>query len=146
MKLGFNILDKNHKVAVNDDSLTFACLMPIVIQSTEIQKVRMGIGLQIHKGCVLSISTHSALIDRAAEVFPALISLDHTHGGELFIPVRNNGRNPLNLLPGQPVANGHLSKIQKIETHEFELDTKPEKSKSKTKPQKKNPNIQFEVR
>ncbi len=131
-----------------ENILTLACALPIVIQSGEIQKVKTGIAFRIDKGYVLNISTHSGLSDRAGEIFPALITLDHIdHGveGELMLPVRNNGRNPLNIMPGQIIARGYVSKVQKIEPYEFEGDVGPEPSKSKTKPQKKNPNFKFEV-
>jgi dUTPase len=146
MKLGLNTLDGNSKTTVDDNILTFFCERPIVVQPVEIQKVKVAAALQIVKGAVLNISTSKELAERAAEIFPAMIVLDHTFEGELLIPVRNNGRNPLHLMGGQVIARGYLIKVQKIEPHRFELLSEADRIKAKTKPQKKNPNFQFEVK
>jgi len=147
MKLKWSSLSKEgaHGVAVQDSILTFSCTEPAIIQSTEIQKVKVGMSFQIEKGYVLNISTCPRLYEQAGEVFPALIVLDHTHTGELMIPVRNNGRNPLNLMQGVVIAQAYVSKVEALEMEEFQADT-PSTKMPRTKPQKKNTGPSFEIR
>lgn len=147
MKLSFANLNKDglSGATVDGNALIFSCVKPLIIQPAEIQKVQVGVELRIPEGFVLNISTHPKLIDKAGEVFPALITLDHTHPGEVLIPVRNNGRNQLSLTPGMVLARGYLTRIE-----ELELDTVAPRSKSldelpRTQPQKKNP-FSFEVK
>lgn len=145
MKLKWSSKEEAHGVAVQDNLLTFSCTQPSIIQSAEIQKVKVGMSFQIEKGYVLNISTWPGLYEQAGEVFPALIVLDHTHTGELMIPVRNNGRNPLNLMPGVVIAQAYVSKVEKLEMEEVAAET-PSTKMSKTRPQKKNAGPKFEIR
>lgn len=145
MKLKWSAKEGAHGVVVQDNLLTFGCVEPVVIQTTEIQKVKVGMSFQIEKGYVLNISTCPGLYEQAGEVFPALITLDHTHAGELMIPVRNNGRNPLNLMRGVVIAQAYVSKVEEVEMEEFEADT-PSTKMPRTKPQKKNTGPSFEIR
>ena len=146
MKLGFNNLNTNDGVRIDDDILTFTCVLPIVIQSGEIQKVKIGTIIEVEKGYVLNISTAIGLAEKAGEIFPAYITLDHTYSGELFLPVRNNGRNQLNLMQGIAIAQGYISKVQKIEPYVLDALSIAESTRTKTTPQKKNTNFKFEVR
>lgn len=131
-------------VSADATHVTFLSVKPLVIQPSEIQRVQIGVACETPPGCVLHISTCPKLAAQAAEVFPALIVVDHTHSGELIIPVRNNGRNPFNLMPGTSIAKGHLVKVETLNVEGFEyVAPKPEPQQSR--PQKKNP-FSFEVK
>lgn len=126
------------------DYVTFRCAQPTIIQSSEIQKVKIGIACEIPFGCFLQISTYPQLAEQAAELFPALTVIDHTHEGELVLAVRNHGRGPLNLMPETPVAIGRMVKLELLKVEGFEYEaSKPESRQSQ--PQKKNP-FSFEVK
>ena len=142
MRLG---LSKNKDAIIENDIVLFLCSVPSIIQPAEIQRVQTGITVKIERGYVLNIYTSSELTNRAGEIFPATIILDYTSTGELRLPVRNNGRNPLHIMVGDKIARGYVIEIQKIIPYEFEPDTEPDKPLPRTKPQKKNTPFQFEI-
>jgi len=126
------------------DYVTFHCIKHVTVQPSEIQRVELGIACEVPFGYVLQINTYPKLAEQAAELFPALIVLDSTYTDELFLAVRNQGRNPLNLMPGTAVAIGRIVKIETLNIEGFDYETlKPKPLQSK--PQKKNP-FSFEVR
>lgn len=147
MKLSFANLNKDglSGATVEGSALIFQCVKPMIIQPTEIQKVHVGVELRIPEGFVFNISTHPRLIDRAGEVFPALLTLDSTHVGEVVIPVRNNGRNTLNLIAGTSLARGYLSHVEELELLQIEPETVVAEPLPRTQPQRKNP-FTFEVK
>jgi dUTPase len=146
MKMSFANLNKDglHGATVDGNTLFFQCVKPLIIQPAEIQKVHVGIELRIPEGFVLNVSTHPKLADKAGEVFPALTAVDHTHVGEVVIPVRNNGRNPLSLMVGMVFARGHLVRVEELEFTE-EAPTVVPTDLPRTQPQRKNP-FNFEVK
>ena len=135
---------KGITVAESLQHVTFRNLKPVMVQPSEIQRVQIGVACEIPAGYVLQISTYPKLAEQAAELFPALTQVDHTHEGELLLAVRNHGRNPLNLMPGTPIARGHLVKVEPLELEEFDFEVRKAEV-PKSKPQKKNP-FSFEVR
>ncbi len=135
---------KGVTISPEQDYVTFNCIKHVTVQPSEIQRVEIGLACEIPFGYVLQISTYPKLADQASEVFPALTVIDSTHQGELFLAVRNQGRNPLSLMPGTPVAVGRLVKTELLNIEGFEYVTpKPEARQSR--PQKKNP-FSFEVK
>ncbi len=135
---------KGVTISSEKDCVTFNCVKHVTVQPSEIQRVEIGLACEIPFGYVLQISTYPKLADQASEVFPALTVVDSTHRGELFLAIRNQGRNPLNLMPGTPVAIGRIVKIELLNIEGFEYVTsKPEAQQSR--PQKKNP-FRFEVK
>ncbi len=144
MKLEVAKLNKEGSSGLNVENniLEFSCIKPIIVQPSEIQKIQLACILNIPKGYILNISTSSVLYEKAGEIFPALLTLDHSYNDKVVIPVRNSGRNPLNLMPGMVIAKGYFSKLEKVQTAEMQAVeiSKPVKSK----PQRKNP-ISFEV-
>jgi len=148
MKVFYHRISQTGTVLYGDSDhiLNFPCLQPTIIQPGEIKKVPTGITLKIEKGNILTIYTPSELWQIAAEVFPAVLILDHSAPETpLEIPVRNSGRNQLNLLAGQTVACGIGSKITSIQIQEFEPVSK-KTSVVTNRPQKKNPDVKFEIR
>jgi dUTPase len=129
-------------VSPDFQSIDFYCVRPIIVQPSEIQKIQPGVACEVLPGYVLQISTYPQLAEQASEIFPALIVIDHTNSGELFLAVRNHGRNPLNLMPGTPIARGHLVHLTEFDIEDFDLhQSEPETSR----PQKKKP-FSFEVK
>jgi dUTPase len=64
---------------------------------------------------------------------------------ELFIPLQNNGRGQVNLLPGDLIARGIVVKTEQAEI--VEVTSPPPTPKSpKTRPSKKNSDIKFEIK
>jgi len=135
---------KGATVSRDRDYVTFNCVKPTMVQPSEIQRVKLGVACDVPFGYVLQISTYPALADKAAEVFPALTVIDHTHEGELLLAVRNHGRDPLNLMPGTPVAVGRLVKPETFDVEGFEYEA-PKLERPTSRPQKKNP-FNFEVK
>lgn len=148
MKVFYHRIAKTGSVLYGDSDhiLNFTCIQPMIIQPGEIKKVPTGITLKIEKGSILTIYTPSELWQIAAEVFPAVLILDHSAPEiPLEIPVRNSSRNQLNLLSGHTVACGIVSKITSIQIQEFEpVSKKP--SVVENRPPKKNPDVKFEIR
>ncbi len=131
-------------VTVSEDKISFTIPKPIVIQSSEIVKVKIGFGLKVPDGHIITLYTGSQLIDKVCELFPSVITFDSsTLGNQLEIAIRNNSRNQVNLMPGISIAEGYLTKIQKIDVTESGQEAVPEPVKSK--PQKKDP-FNFEVK
>ena len=148
MKLGFNSADpENGRTVLEADGkiLLLFCSKAVIIQSAEIQKVSIGMSFEIPEGYVLNISTSPALYEKAAAIFPASIVLDHTDTETTRIPIKNSGRNPLQIMPGMVIAKGYISKMEEIELYKFGSPT-PEEIKAKTKPQKKKDRFEFEVK
>lgn len=135
---------KGVTVAEDLTNVTFRCIKHVTVQPSEIQRVQLGIACEIPFGYVLQVSTYPKLADQAAEVFPALTVVDHTHKGELFVAVRNQGRNPLSLMPETPVAVGRVVKIELLNVEGFEYEA-PKSDPVQSRPQKKNP-YSFEVK
>jgi len=135
---------KGVTIAEDLTAVTFRCIKHVTVQPSEIQRVDLGVACEIPFGYVLQVSTYPKLADQAAEVFPALTVVDHTHKGELVIAVRNQGRNPLNLMPETPVAVGRVVKVELLEIEGFDYEA-PKPQSRQSKPQKKNP-FSFEVK
>lgn len=135
---------KGVTVSSDRDYVTFNCITPTIIQPSEIQRVKLGVACDVPFGYVLQISTYPALADKASEVFPALTVIDHKHEGELLLAVRNHGRDPLNLMPGTPIAVGRLVKPETFDVEGFEYEA-PKLERTTSRPQKKNP-FNFEVK
>lgn len=140
MKLGFRTL--NNKAAlpeVENNILTFRSAAPVILQAAEIKRVRTGLVVQVEENYSLQIEIHPEL--QAKEISGALV-VDSSHAGELLIPLQNNGRGQVNLLPGELIARGVVTKIEEIEIVELAPED-PKPSKGRTRPQKKG--IEFKV-
>jgi len=132
--------------AVAEDVVVFTIPKPTVIQPSEILQIQTGIVMKVPPGYVVTLSTHPALSEKAAELFPGVITVDsYAPETELRLAIRNSGRSQLNLMPGFLFAVGYVSQIHNIEVGEFEPDAIANPQKEKSKPQKKNP-FNFEVK
>lgn len=130
-----------------DGSLVFLAAKPIIIQPSEIMKVQTGLSVRVPYGYVLNISTSSSLSTKAGELFPGLVAISAAEDEvELDLPIRNSGRNPLNIMVGQSLAVGYVVKTEMPEIKDFEPRDWKLVSNNESKPQKKNPNFKFEIR
>lgn len=149
MQIDFHNVNKEGIIGATlvDGKIIFSAVRPIVIQSSEIMKVQTDLVIRVEKGFVLNISTHPDLAQKGAELFPGLITVDSSANSKpLEFPVKNNGRSALNLMRQGIIAVGYSSKVQKIEIGEFQPELEPSSKDSRSTPQRKNPNIKFEVR
>ena len=133
-------------VVVLEDRLLFALPNPTVIQSSEIIKIKTGTVMKIPRGYVLTIYTPPDLAKQACELFPGVTVIDGWGPEvELELAVKNSGRNQVNLLAGNTIAVGYLSKVDDIGVGELELDVVANPKLPGTRPQKKN-SFNFEVK
>lgn len=143
MELGFKTLNNNAVIPELEDSiLTFYSAAPAVLQPAEIKRIRIGLAVQVEEGYSLQVGIHPSLQEKDISVFPGPLVIDSLHSGELFIPLQNNGRGQINILPGEIIAKGVVIKIEEIEITEL-VPEPPSSSREKTKPQKKD--IEFKV-
>jgi hypothetical protein len=129
------------------DCLTFFSSRPAIIQPSEIMKVHTDLQVEVPEGFVLSLSSAPELASRAGEIFPGHLVLTATDGRHpLELSVRNGGRSPLNIMPEQVIAVGTLLQAQPFEPEFEELENALPAGRPKSAPQKKNPDIQFELK
>lgn len=147
MELQVHGSDNTETLLYEDGVLVFLAAKPTIVQPSEIMKVQTGLSVRVPFGYVLNISTAPALAIKAAELFPGLMAVSASEQEvELELPVRNSGRNALNIMAGQTLAVGHVVKTEEINIKDFEPQDWKLVSNAESKPQKKNPNIKFEIR
>lgn len=145
MNVGFHS-KKGTPPKVEDNIFTFECAKPMVIQSKEIKRVQTDVTLEIEPGYILTIFTEPGLAEKAAEVFPGPFVLDSTTPKKLLeIPVQNHGGSPIHLMEGQVIAKGYLTQVAEIKIKGVEPQQQAQPMK-RTRPQKKNTDIKFEVK
>ncbi len=146
MRISFGVLNNRAVIPeAENDLLVLHSTGPAVLQPGEIKKIKIGLAITVEAGCVLQIISWPELHEKGICVFPGPLVIDSSHSGELFIPLQNNGRGQVNLLPGQIVARGMVVKTEKVEITEMpppSSSPKPEK----TRPAKKNSDIKFEIK
>lgn len=134
-------------VESRDEVIPLLCSQPTVVQPGEIKKVQTGITLKVEAGYALTIYTAPFLWQKAAEIFPAVLVLDHSAPEvPLELPVRNSGRSQLNLLVGQTLAIGIVVKTEPIELEEFTPAPTTTSSGKVSRPPKRNPDVRFEIK
>jgi len=139
--------DSTETLLYENGVLIFLAAKPIIIQPSEIMKVQTGLSVRVPFGYVLNISTAPVLAVKAAELFPGLMAVSASEEEvKLELPVRNSGRNSLNLMARQVIAIGHVLKTEEIEIKDFQPQDWRLVSDKESKPQKRNPNIKFEIR
>lgn len=127
--------------------VVFQATKPTIIQPSEIMKISAAVILDIPENFILSISTHSFLYEKAAQIFPSVFVLDmNSPKKEIFIPVLNQGRNQLNIMPENPLAVGYLTEVPNLTVSQTQLLASQDKNSQPSRPQKKNADIQFEIK
>jgi len=110
-------------------------------------KVQTDLLVRVPKGYILTLSTAPELYVKVGELFPASLTIgEHSGDHSLELPVRNCGRDPLNIMPGNPIVVGFLLKTIKPGLSSFNSTVLAERNKPKSKPPKKNSDIKFEIR
>ncbi len=146
MKISFSILNNKAVIPEMENGLlVFHSAGPAVLQPGEIKRIKTGLAIAVEEGCVLQIISWAGLHEKGICVFPGPLVIDSSHSAELFIPLQNNGRGQVNLLPGDIVARGVGVKTEQIEITELTAPPSPPKA-SKTRPSKKNADIKFEIK
>lgn len=147
MELQVHGSDNTETLLYEDGVLVFLAAKPIIIQPSEIMKVQTGLSVKVPFGYVLNIGTAPALSVKAGELFPGLVVVSASEEEvALSLPVRNNGRNALNVMAGQTLAIGYVVKIEDIVIKDFVPRDPKLVSNEESKPQKRNPNFKFEIR
>lgn len=125
----------------------FTASRPAVVQPAEIIKVQTDLVVRLPTGCILNLSTAPNLYRKVGELFPGLLSFSFADNDVVLeLPVRNGGRNPLHLREGEEIAVGYLVKTEKAEIETFSLQAPKNLSAGKSRPPKKNPGINFELK
>jgi dUTPase len=134
-------------LVVVDDILVFTASKAMEIQPGEIKKIPTGIVLRVEKGFVVSLSTHPALSAKVGQLFPSASVLSADDIEEyLTLPVHNAGRNPIRVMVGDLIARGHAISIEAVETDTYVPQVNNPEPLPRTGPQKRNKEINFEVR
>lgn len=145
MRISFGILNNGANIPEMENGLVvFSSTGPAVLQPGEIKKIKIGLAVTVEEGCVLQIVSWPELHEKGICVFPGPLVIDSSHSGELFIPLQNNGRGQVNLLPGQIVARGIVVKTEEVEIVEVEPSSSPKPEQ--TRPAKRNADIKFEIK
>lgn len=144
MKINY-ATDKTGSLTIIDGVFIFTSSKGVEVQSGEIKKVPTGIILRIPPEYVVQVTTYPSLVDNAVQIFPACISLTSNSPEDyLFLPIHNAGRNTFHIRPGDIIAQGFASPIEKVQEEIFVPEVANKKS-PRTAPQKKNSDIKFEV-
>ncbi len=145
MRISFGTLNNRAKIPEMENGLVvFSSTGPAVLQPGEIKKIKIGLSAAVEAGCVLQIISWPELHEKGICVFPGPLVIDSSHEGELFIPLQNNGRGQVNLLPGQIVARGIVVKTEEVEIVEIVPSSSPKPEKNR--PARKNADIKFEIK
>lgn len=148
MKVYFTKVDETNSAVAEWDNnrVHFQAAKNIIVQPSEIMKVPTNVIIQVEGNAVLNIITHSQISERAGELFPAFKAIDSTSETvPLILPIRNNGRNPLTIFTGQPLATGYVYIAETLEGELKDFSIALEKDLPKSRPQKKNPDFKFEL-
>ncbi len=137
----------NPTITAMGDKLAFCLDRPTVIQPSEIIKVQTTTIIKVPQGYLLTIVTAPELYNKAGEVFPACLTIDASSNEQaLEIPIRNSSRNQLNLMQGNLIAFGYISKIEDIQIGSLKTEQGNVVQPEKSRPQKKQDgNIKFEL-
>jgi hypothetical protein len=149
VKVQYYKIDKNApgSLVADEDRLTFIVPEPTVVQPLEIIRIPLGIVLHLtSKSATLTLHTHPELSQKACELFPSVLVMDHLFPEkELELYVRNSGRNQVNLMQNEKIAVGYVTEIQEFEIEDFAPDFVTQPTLPRTKPQKKG-SFNFEIK
>lgn len=143
MELGFKTLNNSAVIPeLENNILIFHSATPAVVQPTEIKRIRTGLVVKVEEGYNLQIVVHPDLQEKDLSVFPGPLVIDSSFSGELLIPLQNNGRGQVNILPREIIAKGFIVKIEEIRLAPLAVEI-PTPAQGKTRPQKKD--IEFKM-
>lgn len=127
------------------DAFLFRTSAPAIIQASEIKQIKVSLRVQIDEGFVLNIITHPEVNKKGIVLCPSLITLGSSGTNDLIIGVQNISNTQVNIMPGELIAKGFVCKTEDAELYQFEPQTIDKVRKPKSRPQKKNPDIEFIV-
>lgn len=148
MRISFALLNEN-AVAPKQDGFVIQLFASkgMLVQPSEIMKVNTGLSVEMEKGFTLNLVASPELQDKGMAVFPGPLVLYSSHDAELFVPMQNQGRQQVNILPGDLIVHGIVTRLEDVQL--AQVDPKPvavpKKSPKKIKPER-NPNIKFEIK
>lgn len=143
MKLGFKVITNQAVLPyIENNILTFNCIKPIIIQPTEIKRIKTGLIVEIEKNYILQIGIHTVLQEKNISIVPGILTINSSYNEELFISIQNKGRGQVNVFVGDAIATGTVIKIEEVEIIESEIE-KIKRSQEKNIPQKKD--IEFKI-
>jgi len=148
MRISFAVLNEDATIP-NQDGFVIELFSAkgITIQPSEIMKVGIGLSVEIEKGFAFHLTACSVLHDKGLSIYPGTLVVYSGHADELFIPLQNGGRQQVNILPGDLLAHGVVTKLEDIQLTQVDpkLVVRPKNVPRKTKPQK-NPDVKFEIK
>lgn len=148
MRISFAVLNQDAVVPKQDGFvIEFFSTKGVTVQSSEIMKISTGLSVEMEKGHALHLAAGPALQEKGLSVYPGPLVVYSGHDDELFIPLQNGGRQQVNILPGDLIAHGVVTKLEDVQLVQVEPkpESKPRKSPKKTVP-KKNPDVKFEIK
>jgi dUTPase len=144
MKISY-ATDKTGSFTVIDGIFILTANKGAEVQSGEIKKISTGVVLRAEVGYVLQLSTHPTSAEKAVQLFPASMTLTSNSPEEyLMLAIQNVGRNTFIVRPGDIIAQGFAIPIEKVEEELYVVEPAGKKTR-RTKPQKNNSDIKFEV-
>ncbi len=148
MRISFAVLNQDAIIPKQDGFvLQFFSAKGLTIQPSEIMKVSTGLSIEAEKGYALHVTACPELQEKGLSVYPGPLVVYSGHDDELFIPLQNGGRQQVNILPGNLIAHGVITKLEDVQLTQVEPkpETKPRKSPKKLKPEK-NAAVKFEIK
>jgi dUTPase len=146
MRLGFAKINPQAKIPASGEVIVLNPCTSVELQPSEIKKVKTGLVLDIPSGYIFSVFSHPSLVDQDVEVFTGQLFFNESFKGELIIPLKNSGRNQINLQPAHPIALGSLSKVENIHVEEFVSAAAGNRNSQGTSAERRGNRIKFEVK
>lgn len=148
MRISFALLNEN-AISPNQDGFVIHLFASkgMQVQPSEIMRANTGMSVEIEKGFAFHITASPDLREKGLAVFPGPLVVYSSHDAELFVPLQNEGRQQVNILPGDLIAHGVVTKLEEIQLVQVEPKpiAVPKNSPKKTKPER-NPNVKFEIK
>lgn len=136
----------NSSITFSETKAVIAVSKPVIIQPSEIIAIRTKTIVKIPEDYYLSIVTSPGLIQKFGELLPSSIIINSEQDYPLEMGIRNNHKDPIQLMVNEVIGIGYLNKIQKIEAQELTIsDEELEQLRRNTRPQRKNPNFHFDL-
>ncbi len=134
-------------LTTNDNIFIFTAAKSVEIQPGEIKKVPTGVVLRVEKGYAVHLTTHPLLIEKIGQLFPASSMLTNDSPEDyIFLMVQNSGRNPFLIRPGDALSRGFVTPIEPVDTENYTPETPAKSEVSRSRPQRRNAEIEFEVK
>ncbi len=139
--------DKIGNLTVTDNIFVFTSSKGVEVQPGEIKKIPTGVILRIEEGYTLTLTTHPNLVVKVGQLFPAVSIVTAADPEDyLFLSVHNLGRNPFRIMSGDVIARGVVTPIEPVNKESYTPETSARAGVPRSRPQRRNSEIEFEVR